>query len=79
MFVYDASYLAFREVSLTYSLPAEWLKVVHVTGLDLSVTGQNLGYLTKSKLYSPEVASTAGTSGGYSVPRSVVFGINLRF
>ena len=77
MFVYNGSYLAFREVSLTYSLPSDLVKKYKFTGVDVSVTGQNLGYLSNSKLYSPEVGGSLG--GGYPLPRSVVFGLNLRF
>jgi len=46
-------------------------------GLDLSVTGQNLGYLTKAKdAYSPEVASA---TSGYPLPKILVLGLNLTF
>lgn len=79
MFVYNASYLAFREISLTYSLPKQILKETGLGGVDFSVTGQNLGYWTASKLYTPENSSTSGTGGGYALPRTVIFGIDLRF
>ena len=77
MFVYNASYIAFRDITLMYSLNSKLLKAAKIAGIDLSVSGQNLGYLTKSKLYSPEVGGVIG--GGYALPRSVVFGLNLRF
>lgn len=79
MFVYNANYLAFREISLTYSLPKQVLKATGLGGVDFSVTGQNLGYWTASKLYTPENSSTSGTGGGYALPRTVIFGIDLRF
>ena len=46
MFFVNSSYLAFREVSLSYSLPFELLKKAKISGLRLTVTGQNLGYIT---------------------------------
>jgi len=77
MFVYKGDYLAFREVTLSYSLPKYLLNKLHMQGLDLSVTGQNLGYLTKAKdAYSPEVASA---TSGYPLPKILVLGLNLTF
>jgi hypothetical protein len=79
MFCYESSYLAFREVSLTYSLPKTILKATGLKGADVTLSGQNLGYLTSSKLYTPEVSSTAGVNGGYSLPITMIMGINLKF
>ena len=56
---------------------SDLVKKYKFTGVDVSVTGQNLGYLSNSKLYSPEVGGSLG--GGYPLPCSVVFGLNLRF
>ncbi|MFV0591441.1 MAG: SusC/RagA family TonB-linked outer membrane protein [Draconibacterium sp.] len=78
MFIYKADYLAFREVSLSYSIPKNIIQKLKMGGLKLSVTGQNLGYWTAAKnLYSPEY----GASGeyGYSLPRTVIFGANFTF
>jgi TonB-linked SusC/RagA family outer membrane protein len=77
MFIYDASYLAFREVSLSYVLPKDLLTKVGVKSAEVSITGQNLGYLTASKLYSPEVGGSV--NGGYGLPKTVIFGVNLKF
>jgi len=79
MFCYEASYLAFRELSLSYALPRKILTMTGFKGAEVTVTGQNLGYLTKSKLYTPEVSSTAGTNGGYSLPITIIMGVNLKF
>ncbi len=79
MFVYNSSYLNFREVSLTYSLPKKWMDMMRIGGAEFNVTGQNLGYLTKSKLYTPENSSSSGIGGGYPLPRTVIFGLNLQF
>lgn len=79
LFAYEASYLSFRELSLKYDVPMEWLDFERNTYLEISVTGQNLGYLTASKLYTPEVSGTGGTGGGYGLPRTIIFGVNLKF
>lgn len=79
MFAYESSYLAFRELSLKYNVPMEWIDFNRNMALEVSVTGQNLGYITASKLYTPEVSSTGGTGGGYGLPKTVIFGVNLKF
>lgn len=77
MFIKDASYLSFREISLSYSLPLDKIKVKGISAVDVSVTGQNLGYISKSELFSPEAEGSIG--GGYPLPRTIIFGLNLKF
>jgi hypothetical protein len=77
LFIYDASYLAFREISLSYSLPKELLENTGFKGIEASLTGQNLGYITASKLYSPEMGGSQG--GGYGLPLTLILGLNLKF
>jgi len=77
LFIYDASYLSFREVSLAYNFPGMLFETTGIKGLEVSVTGQNLGYLSASKLYTPEVGGSV--NGGYGLPRTVIFGLNLKF
>ena len=78
MFVYDASYLAIREVSLNYTLPQNWVKKLAMEKVDLNVTTQNLGYLTGAKyVASPEYGSSGW--GGYPLPTNLVFGVNVTF
>ncbi len=43
--VFDASYVALREVSLGYSLPKEMVQRWKMTSLRVSLVGRNLGYL----------------------------------
>ncbi|WP_298707199.1 TonB-dependent receptor, partial [Chitinophaga sp.] len=65
MFYVSSNYLAIREVSLSYSLPARILKPARISALTLSVSGQNLGYLTNSMLKLPE--RTGEQSSGYAI------------
>lgn len=75
LFAYKANYLALREVTLSYQLPARWLQNCKIENVNVSVTGQNLGYWTKSDCYSPEKGGVV--SGGYSLPRTLAFSVNL--
>lgn len=83
MFVYDGSYLSLKELSLSYSLPQTILDKINVQDLALTITGQNLGYLTAAKnVFSPEKSAGATnypTNGGYPLPRTIIFGISLTF
>ncbi|GHT66684.1 hypothetical protein AGMMS50239_28550 [Bacteroidia bacterium] len=70
-------YLAFREVSLSYDFNKELLKKIGSSGIQLSITGQNLGYLTKSKSFNPELGGN--NNSGYSLPITVIFGTSFKF
>ena len=48
MFAYRGDYLAIREISLSYSLPESVAKMLKMQRAEVSITGQNLGYITES-------------------------------
>lgn len=77
LFWVNSSYLALREVSLSYSVPASWLQRFKAEGLTLVVTGQNLGYLSNKMLNLPE--RTGSQNSAYTIPTSLIFGANLTF
>ena len=77
IFYDDCSYLCARDITLSYSLPKNWCKAMKMQDLTLSLTGQNLFYLTASKIYSPEYG--AEDEGGYGIPRTMLFGLKVTF
>lgn len=77
MFWANSSYLCFRDVSLSYSLPSHILKPACISGLTLTVTGQNLGYITNSQINLPE--RTGNQNSAYIIPTQLIFGANLQF
>jgi len=78
MFYNKADYLSFREISLSYSLPTDLLNKSKIGGIKLTLTGQNLGYISKSTLFSPEAtANGTAVTGGYPLPRTAVFGVQI--
>ncbi|RSK47679.1 SusC/RagA family TonB-linked outer membrane protein [Hymenobacter rigui] len=83
-FVYDASFVKLREVSLTYSLPTSITsKFGAVKGIDFSVVGRNLWIISKNLPDAdPEDALSSGNLGqGYSsgsFPAVRTFGGNIR-
>lgn len=84
VYAQSGAYLACRELSLSYQLPANICKKFSCQGLTLSVTGQNLGYFKKTTLPLPDKVSyvtgnTGGNGGTYNVPRQLIFGLNVSF
>ncbi|MFD1873393.1 SusC/RagA family TonB-linked outer membrane protein [Hymenobacter bucti] len=83
-FVYDASFVKLRELSLTYSLPKAWLaKSKAVRGVDFSIVGRNLWIIHKNLPDAdPEDAVSSGNFGqGYSTgayPAVRTVGANIR-
>ncbi|MBL7768136.1 MAG: SusC/RagA family TonB-linked outer membrane protein [Flavipsychrobacter sp.] len=77
MFWVNSSYVALREISLSYTVPAAMLQRFKVEGLTLTVTGQNLGYISNGMLNLPE--RTGSQNSAYTIPTSLVFGANLTF
>ena len=77
MFYVNSGYLAFREVSLSYSVPTAILQKARISALTLTATGQNLGYLSNSLLNLPE--RTGFQNSAYTIPTQLVFGANLTF
>lgn len=77
MFLVNSNYLAFREVSLSYSLPATLLKKAGISDLTFTATGQNLGYITNELINLPE--RTGNQTSAYIIPTQVIFGVNLTF
>ena len=77
-FIFNGDYLAFREITLSYSVPASIVNKINMQGLTLSVSGQNLGYWTECKhIATPEYGRN--TWGNYRLPRTVIFGLNVTF
>ena len=81
LFAHRGDYLAFREISLSYSLPQTIADKLYMQSMNVSVTGQNLGYLTAAPVANPERAYGAGVASGtgYGLPRTLLFGINVTF
>jgi len=75
---YRGDYLAFREICLSYSLPKDLVSRCGLGKVDFSVTAQNLGYITAAKnMATPEYG--VSSSGGYPIPKTLVFGLNVTF
>ncbi len=81
-FVYDASYVKLRQVSLTYTLPSRYLENTFMTGLSFSASGSNLWIIHKNLPYAdPEAGLSSGNLQGYvtgSLPTTQDYGFNIK-
>src|SRR5690606_41088406 len=87
-FIYDASYIAIRELRLSYQLPKTWFGTQKfISGASLAVYGRNLGYFERhTDGFSPENAATNVNSGTlgmeqHSLPmmRNIGIDVSIRF
>jgi len=84
--IFENSWVALREVSLGYNLPASIIRKIKLNSLRISITGRNLGYLYKTAkdginpegIYSNRAAAFA-EYGGWPYVRSLGFNINTTF
>jgi TonB-dependent starch-binding outer membrane protein SusC len=83
--VYNASYMKLRNISLTYHIPQSVVSRWRLSGLEVYVSGQNLFCITKFPGYDPEVQNVTGTftagleNGVIPVPKSYTFGLRANF
>lgn len=85
-FIYDASYIKLREVSINYLLPKSILSDSFLDSATLSLLGSNLWIIYKNLPYAdPESGLSSGnTSRGYSTgslptTRDIGFNLSLKF
>jgi hypothetical protein len=81
-FIYDASYVKLREVTLAYSLPSSLLKNTFIKGASVGFTASNLWIIYKNLPYAdPESGLSAGNIQGYSIgslPSTRDFSFNIK-
>ncbi|HEX8038144.1 MAG TPA: SusC/RagA family TonB-linked outer membrane protein [Chryseosolibacter sp.] len=81
-FVYDASFVKLRQVTLGYSIPREWISETPIQNVTLSFVGRNLAILNKNvDNIDPESSYTSSNSQGldyFGMPASRTYGFNLR-
>jgi TonB-linked SusC/RagA family outer membrane protein len=83
-FIYDASFVKLREVSITYNFPKKMFENTFLSSASASLVGSNLWIISKNLPYAdPESGLSSGNSSrGYSVgslPTTRDIGFNLTF
>lgn len=82
IYLFDASFLRLKKLTLAYDLPKKWLSAVNVNNCKFYVSAENLWTVKnkKLKLDDPEIALETGiASTSTPSPISVMFGLDLTF
>ncbi len=79
-FLEDGSFLRLRNVSLSYSLPEQWVNTIGVEDASVFINGDNLLVLTKYEGNDPE-QGFSGLTNTSVIPnvRTITFGVSLNF
>ncbi len=81
MFIYDASYIKLRELSLTYTLPSSLFNNTFINSASIGFVGSNLWIIHKNLPYAdPETTQGAGNIQGWQsgvMPSTRNFGFTL--
>jgi TonB-linked SusC/RagA family outer membrane protein len=79
--VYEASFLKFRDLRISYNVPSKFIEETPFSSLRLSLFGRNLGILSSDIPYlDPQVVTGSGNTQGLEnaqVPSTRSLGINL--
>ena len=86
-FVQDASWVRLRNITLSYTLPQQWLKKSFVSSLTVSFTGNNLWLSTPYNGFDPEASDaitgslSSSSQAGFTYPpmRNYLFSLNVSF
>ncbi len=73
----NGAYLRLKNVSLGYTLPRSWTRVVGMESVRAFVSGTNLLTFTEFKYLDPESPNVV--TGYYPQQRTVTFGIDVNF
>lgn len=82
-YIYNATNIRLRELSIGYTLPAKWFATLPVVkGADLSLIGRNLFFFKNDAPYDPDGTLSVGNSlqgvDVFGMPSTRSFGFNLK-
>lgn len=81
-FIYDASYVKLRELSVSYNFPQSMLEKTFIANASLSFVGSNLWIIHKNLPHAdPEAGLSSGNVQGFQsgvLPTTRNFGFNLK-
>lgn len=75
----DGSYLRIKNITISYPLPANVLRKMHLQGLRIFLSGDNLYTFTKFSGMDPEVGVKGLFSYNYPVSRVFSLGVDVKF
>lgn len=81
--IFDASFFKIKQIQLGYSVPQKYIKNFWISELKIYATMDNYFTFTKYPGLDPESRSSTDAStmaidyGGYPIPKSITFGLNI--
>ncbi len=78
-YVESGSYLRLKNISLSYNLPATWLRALSLSSARLIFSCENVATITGYSGFDPEVGVNGIDLSNYPISRTFNFGINLNF
>ncbi len=86
LYIEDGSYLRIQNISLSYTLPAQWTRSLAADQIRIYANLQNVYTFSKYSGYDPEIGYMYGDAlmsgldyGRYPSPRMYTFGLNVSF
>jgi hypothetical protein len=76
-YLFDASYLNLRNVTLSYSIPKATISKMHLNGLQVYMNIDNAWLWTAKKGGNPQTSFSGTTDATYPPFRTVNFGVNV--
>ena len=74
---FDASFIKLRNISLGYNLPISITEKLGMKKLKVSISGQNLWFITDYETFDPEVSEDEGTLDSGVVPSNKMYSLSL--
>jgi TonB-linked SusC/RagA family outer membrane protein len=78
-YIEDGSYMRIKNVTLSYKIPTDFMKMKLFDYAKVYLSGQNLLTFTKYKGFDPEVSTNGIDNNIYPVTRIVSLGLNVGF
>jgi hypothetical protein len=75
----DGSYLRLNYLSLSYTIPGNWVQNIGLNRAELKLAGENLWTLTNFSGMDPEVGIQGFGGTLYPVTRKYILGLEINF
>jgi TonB-linked SusC/RagA family outer membrane protein len=78
-YLVDASYFAFKNITLSYTLPKKWVNKAKLNNVRLYGSCDNLVLFSHMNGMDPQYNFSGGTNYSYAPNRTVTFGVEVNF
>ena len=78
-FVENGSYLRFKNITLSYTFPKQWLQKAQIENARLSLSCENVATITGYSGFDPEVGINGIDQNRYPISRTFSLGLNFNF